>query len=115
MSIWSPHRRTVSVVGVTDDRRDRDAVLVRHIGHRADHLAVEAGCVESPLTGDDEVDIEVVIEVQFVGHEFESGNQPSAERRECATQPTCGPAASDGRDVEGEVAREHLDQALEPT
>ncbi len=98
------------------DRRARQSGIGGQRGDAADHLAVEAGAVESAFTGDHDVGaVEVVVEIQLVGDELESGNESPAERGQRAAEAAGRAAALDRGDVERELLAEHLREALQPS
>ena len=95
---------------------DRNPGLRGEVGDPADDLAGEARGVEPPLAGDHEVGaVEVVVEIEFVGDEFEAGYQPSSERGERPAEPARRATADDRRHVDAELVVEHLREPFEPT
>ena len=83
------------------------ARIVRLGGERgdpADDLAGEARRVEPTFAGDHEVGaVEMVVEIEFVGDEFETGHESTAERGERAAEPAGGTATDDRGHVLAEL------------
>ena len=98
----------------SDDRKHVDALFRSERCDAADDLAVRTRVVEAPLAGDHEVGaFEVVVEVEFVSHQFEAGQQRASQRREGSTEAARGTATRDGCDIDAEVVGEHLGHPLE--
>lgn len=98
---------------------DCDDGLARSLGdrlHATDNFAAKALLVEKSFTGDDQISgIGLVVQVQFVGDQVESGHQLSPERDECTGETTSGTAPGDFADVKPVVLQIHLGETLEST
>jgi hypothetical protein len=80
----------------------------------ADDLAAEAGRIELSFAGDDEIRAgEVVVEVEFVRHQFEPREQRRAERGERAAESAGGTTTFDLADIGLELVEEHLREPVE--
>ena len=98
------HRPVERRVDRPDDRRGTDVRLGGERGDAADDLAGEARRVEPAFTGDHEVGaVEMVVEIEFVGDEFETGNESPAERSQRAAEAAGRAAALDRGDVVAEL------------
>ena len=97
---FDPHqpRRPAPVERGLDRPHDRHARQPGIAGQPRDsshHLAVEAGAVEAALAGDHEVGaVEVVVEIELVGDEFEAGNEPATECGQPAAEAPAAPLPS---------------------
>ena len=67
----------------------------------ADHFALQARVIETPLARDDQIrGVDAPIEVHFVGNHVEAGNQPCSENGQCSSQSTRRSGPFDTGDVE---------------
>ncbi len=101
---------------IAHDCCDTTLSPLSHSLHASDHLALKALLVEKPFARNDELGIgDTIVEIEFVGNQFEAGQQASAKSHQRTSESARCAAASDGAHIGAVVAFVHLSQAFEAT